>query len=445
MRPGSMIELKTKLALFNLLSKLVFATLFILFLPYIIERINILQTDNELIQKREEVISLISEIGIEPFITPGAKNDFGSYNILKEEFISLEKADLSEDWNFIEVTRRRIEEETIDYRVLNYSFKVDGVTYLLEIGKSLTSISYTQKNIQKVILVFLLVFIVITLLSDLFYTQRILLPLKSIMKKLKATSTPSLFDNTPVSTSTSDFVQLDSTIRDLMNKIDELFEKEKEITVNISHELMTLISVIQSKLENLLLQKDLDPEAAVKIEESLRTSYRLKTLVNSLLFIARIESRQYLKEDTFSVVDLVREIAGELEPIATDADLTVTEDFRDDFLFRGANRSLVFSMIFNVLNNSIKNTPPEGEIEIRTAMKEGRFEVIVSDNGSGMTREEMMVLFSRFRKKLDPKEESTGIGLAITKSIADFHNITVSVTSKPGNGTTFSFVFPENS
>ena len=64
-----MMRLQTKLALFNLLSKLVFSALFIGFLPLIIERINTRQTDNELIDKREEVITLISEVGIEPFIT----------------------------------------------------------------------------------------------------------------------------------------------------------------------------------------------------------------------------------------------------------------------------------------------------------------------------------------------------------------------------------------
>lgn len=439
-----MMKLGTKLTLFNLLSKTVFAVLFILLLPFIIEHINILQTDNELIRKREEVLSLIAEIGIEPFITPESEKEFGSYNILKEEFISLEKADQSEDWNFIEVTQRKIEDETIDYRVLNYSFQFEGVTYLLEIGKSLASISNTQKNIRKVILVFLLVFITITLLSDIFYTERILRPLKRVIRKLETTSTPSLFDTSPVITSTSDFVQLDTTIRDLMTKIGELFEKEQEITVNISHELMTPISVIQSKLENLLLQKDIDIAVSGQIEESLRTLHRLKTLVNSLLFIARIESRQYLKEDTFSVKELVKEVCDELAPIAADADIAFDEDLKEDHLFRDANRTLIFSMLFNVLNNAIKNSSEHQHIEIKIVVANGRYGVIVADNGRGMTPRELDQLFARFRKKLNPNQDSTGIGLAITKSIADFHNIVISVTSKSGEGTRFTFLFPKN-
>src|SRR5512137_2930975 len=121
-----MMKLRIKLALFNLLTKLVFAVLFIMLMPFIIERINLRQVDNDLIGKREKMISLISETGIEPFIISDTSNAFGSYNILKEEFISLEKIDTSKDLNYIEVTPRLIEGEEIGYRVLNYSFNIDG-------------------------------------------------------------------------------------------------------------------------------------------------------------------------------------------------------------------------------------------------------------------------------------------------------------------------------
>ena len=440
-----MIKLRTKLALFNFISKLIFSGLFIAFLPYIIDRINTLQTDNELIQKREEVIELISKVGIEPFINQETVNGFGSYNILKEEFISLEKAELKTDWNFIEVSKRLIDDETIDYRVLNYSFKVDGETYLLEIGKSLTSILYTRKNIQKVILIFLVLIIMITLISDLIYSRKVLRPLELIISKLKLTSAPYLFDKTPVRTSTSDFLQLDITIMDLMNRIDNLFQQEKEITVNISHELMTPISVLRSKLENILLQQNLDEDTSARIEESLRTLYRLKTLVNSLLLIARIENRQYIREDSFSIKDLLKEVVDEIEPIAVDAEISLSTEFKADLMYKNANRSLIFSMIYNVLNNAVKNTPSMGKIIITSVRNKESFEVIISDTGRGIPKEKMDTLFLRFKKKQNTKEDSTGIGLAITKSIADFHNIEISITSTRENGTSFSFLFPVNS
>ena len=440
-----MMKLQTKLALFNLLSKLVFSALFIGFLPLIIERINTRQTDNELIDKREEVIALISEVGIEPFIASGTEGGFGSYNILKEEFISLERAELEEDWNFIEVTQRLIDDEAISYRVLNYSLKIDGQPYLLEIGKSLSSITYAGRNIRNVILIFLAVFIAVTLFSDLFYTARLLRPLRIITGRLRETTSPSFASAEPLRTSTEDFIRLDRTLREMMKKIEALFLKEKEITVNISHELMTPVSVLRSKLENMLLLENLDPAIESGIEESLRTLHRLKTLVNSLLMIARIESRQYLKEETVDLRALISEVTDELAPIAEDGGVTITLNCERDFAFPNANRPLLFSMFYNVVNNAVKHTPAGGRIEIRGDETGGRFEISVSDTGRGMTHEQLDKLFSRFNTRLDPEGESTGIGLAITKSIADFHDIAVRVLSEPAKGTQLFFLFPVNS
>jgi len=437
-----MLRLGTKLALFNLISKIVVTAIFIAILPFLINRINILQTDNELIKKREKIITLISEVGIEPFITSDTIEAFGSYNILKDEFISIERVELEEDWNFIEVSQRSIDNETIDYRVLNYSLKIDDNTYLIEIGKSLSSISYTQSNIKKIILIFLASIVLLTLLSDLFYTHRTLHPLKMIISKLKNTSTPSLFDNRQINSSTSDFVLLDNTLIDLMKKTDDLFNKEKEITVNISHELLTPVSVLRSKLENLLIQKNLDQDVAVKIEESLRTLHRLKTLINSLLFIARIEGSLYLKDETVNLQELLTEITNELNPIAADKNILITNEFESEYILSLANRSLIFSMLYNVVNNAIRNTQNEGRIVIKSIRNEGTFEVVVIDNGSGMNQEQINNLFSRFKTKHNATDEGTGIGLAITKTIADFHKIDIAVASKPGEGTKFSFIFP---
>lgn len=437
-----MIRLKTKLALYDLLSKLVFACLLLLCLPPVIERINLRQIDNSLVQNREKIIDLISRIGIEPFISSDTTNTFGSYNILKEEFVSLEKTDTKEDQNYIEISNRLIDDDQISYRVLNYTFLADGQKYLLEIGKSLSSIVQTRKNIYHIILAFLIIVIVITLFTDLIYSQLLLHPLGTITNKLKGISDPALFDKTPVSSSTSDFVSLDNALRDLMEQISGLFQKEKEITINISHELLTPVSVLRSKLENLLLREDLNPEVTVKIEESLKTLYRLQNLVNSLLMIARIESRQYLREDSFSVTEIIKEIIEELYPMAEDKAIKMKYEPEKDLLFSGANRSLVFSMFYNVINNAVKNTGRGGEILLRSDMKNGKYVVTVSDNGRGMTENQKSTLFSRFKSRGSSDDNGTGIGLAITKSIADLHKIQISVISEPGKGTTFDFFFP---
>jgi len=329
--------------------------------------------------------------------------------------------------------------------VLHYSLKIDGESYLLEIGMSLSSITYAARNIRNIILVFLGLFIMVTLFSDLTYTIRILRPLRIITGKLGTTSSPSFDHAEPLVTTTEDFVQLDRTLREMMKKIGELFRKEKEITVNISHELMTPVSVLRSKLENMLMRDNLDPVVEAGLEESLRTLHRLKALVNSMLMIARIESSQYLKEDTVDLSELAEEVTSELAPLAEDGGVALILKCEQHYTVANVNRSLLFSMIYNVVNNAVKHTPSGGRIELSGRERDGRFELSVSDTGKGMSPDQLDRLFTRFSNRPDPAGNSTGIGLAITKSIADFHNIAVRVLSEPGKGTQFFFFFPENS
>jgi len=440
-----MMKLKLKLALFNMVSKLVVSVLFLILLPFIVERINLRQIDNDLIRKREQVIDLIISVGFDPFMSPDSTVAFGSYNILKEEFISIEKLDTISDQNFIEVSTRLIEGEEIDYRVLNYSLTIDGEPYLLEVGKSIESILQMRKNITSILILFVIVIIIITLAADLQYTNILLVPLDKITGKLKNVTEPALFDKTPVRTTTADFLGLDAALTDLMVKTDELFLREKEITVNISHELLTPVSVIRSKLENLLLGKDLDPDTEARIEESLKTLHRLQSLVNSMLMIARIESMQYLKNDSFSVGEVLSEIISEINPVAEDKGVKLKSSFSEDVILAAGNRALLFSMFYNVIYNGVKNTPSGGSVAISLYESDGKWNVGVLDTGPGLTEHQIENLFSRFKGRVESEKEGTGIGLAIAKAIADFHNIRISVTSEKGSGANFLFVLPENS
>jgi len=435
-----MAGLRTKLSLFNLSTKLVFTLLFLLAMPYLVKRINLIQTDNDLVRKREQVISLISSIGIEPFIASDSSNAFGSYNILRDEFITIERTEKQTDINLIEETSRIVDNEEIAYRILEYSITIDGKAYLLSVGKSLSSVRDTERNIRLVMLLFLAFIIIITLFTDLQYTRRLLKPLDKITSKLKGISDPSSYDRNAVMTTTSDFVSLDRTLIELMDHIDQLFRKEKEITVNISHELLTPISVIRSKLENLLILENISPEVAEKIEESLKTLHRLQSLVNSLLLIARLESRQYLKEDSFLLNELLSEIVEEILPVAEDAGIEVREEYMLNWHFEKANRTLLFSMFYNVINNAVKNTSSGGKVLIKSNADDKSFKVDISDTGKGISPQKMETLFSRFRAR-EQGENGTGIGLAIAKSIADFHGIEIMVETIPGQGTTFTF-FP---
>jgi signal transduction histidine kinase len=435
------MRLQGKFALFNAISKIAFVALFLLLMPFVLERINIINTDNDLISKREIILNIIEENGIEPF-TGTQDNSFGSYNVLKEEYISLEKFELDEFWNFIEVTSRLIEDEEIDYRVLNYSFYVDGEMYLLEIGKSLSSIRQTEKNIRWIALVLLLLFVAVTLLVDVSYIRFLLKPLDQIVhKKLKDVNDPELFIAETIKTTTEDFRMLDQTINQMMERIQVLFRKEREFTSNVSHELLTPVSVLQSKLENLLNESSMSQDAMIKISESLRTLGRLKNIVNSLLLIARIENEQYLKNETVNINELVKEVILELKDQFEAAEIQLHTDLEAGFTISGGNRALLFTMFLNILGNALKYSSKKGSVSVTSYNEGANYKLEIHNTGEGIAPENLGEIFSRFRKFSSESIQGFGLGLPISKTIAEFHGISMSARSEKNKGTTFCLIF----
>ena len=281
-----------KLTLTGTLSKITIVLLFIAVLPSLIDRVAFRST-NRLLQKQEQkVLDNISKNGVDFYLE--GDSSYGSYTLLKEEYISLEKVDTVYTADTIQTAQRVIEGDTATYRILNRSFTYGNDTYGLEIGKSISSISQYNGPLQRIALLVLGALIMFTLLTDLFFTRVLLRPLGTIIRtKVQQPVFP--FKEIPpvVVTSTSDFKRLDHLLIDLMHRINEDFNREREFTSNASHELMTPLSILQTKMENMLLREDVELAMQEKILDMMRTLQRLKKIVHSLLLIARVENDQY--------------------------------------------------------------------------------------------------------------------------------------------------------
>jgi two-component system, OmpR family, sensor histidine kinase ArlS len=245
------VKLFTKLTLFITLSKLAIVLLFVLSLPFLVEQIASEYTNNYLRQQQQKVKEVIAKNGIDYYLEGHAS--YGSYTLLKEEYIALEATDKSFSIDTIENTQRIVEADTLNYRVLMHTFDSNNEHYLLEIGKTTATISQYNKPLQRIASYVLFGLIILTLIADLVFTHFLLKPLGEIIRtKLVNRKFPFRGDIPPVKTSTSDFKYLDSSLILLMDQVHDAFEKEREFTANASHELMTPISILQNKIENLM-------------------------------------------------------------------------------------------------------------------------------------------------------------------------------------------------
>ncbi len=150
--------------------------------PYLLSQLIIDNTDQELLAKKEEVLKLIQKGGIENFISnENPEQGFGSYNILKEEYILLVavEADFSVD-EPISIQKRIIEEDEISYRVLAGVIELGGDRYLLEIGRSLSTIEKIEGMFFQIAMGILFLFLALSFLLDSAISKRIMAPFNKI-------------------------------------------------------------------------------------------------------------------------------------------------------------------------------------------------------------------------------------------------------------------------
>ena len=99
------------------------------------------------------------------------------------------------------------------------------------------------------------------------------------------------------------------------------------------------------------------------------------------------------------------------------------------------------TLLFNIINNSIKYNNPQGTITISDELTDDIYSVIIADTGTGMDHKQIENAFNRFEKFDTDEKESYGLGLAIVKSITAFHDIKVKINSAKDKGTTVKLVF----
>lgn len=438
----SLLKLSTKLTLFVTLSKLAIALFFVLTLPFAVDYIASNYTDVVLNQQKAKVLEIVSREGIDSYLD--GQESYGSYTLLRDEFIALVPVEDDFELDTIETARRVIEQDTISYRVLSHTFSANNSTYLLEVGRKTAIISQYNRPLQRFALVVLLSLIVVTLIIDLVFTHHLIKPLSAIIRsKLQNQRFPFAKNQEPVKTSTFDFKYLDNSLMLLMEQINEDFEKEREFTANASHELMTPISILQNKIENLMEHPEVSDLIQQRLSEMLRTLSRLKKIVNSLLLISRIENEQFSKSDHVRVKELLDEVIEEISHRMEEKEITLSMDLNPAVRIDKVNHDLLFQLFFNLITNAVKYNKANGTIRITDEYTNGAYKVILEDTGIGIPEEELPFIFNRFKKANLAQSGGYGLGLSIVKSIATYHAIQIDVSSKADEGTRFTIIFPK--
>jgi protein-histidine pros-kinase len=235
----------------------------------------------------------------------------------------------------------------------------------------------------------------------------------------------------------------------MLHKFAELEEVKANFVANISHELRTPLVPIRG-YSDLLLSRTLGPLTTPQheaMEAISRSAKRLEELINELIqFASSVKGRMVINPTVIVMGDLTEPLWEYFGPRAEAAGISLRQDLPADLPMIRADAEKIYWVLFQLMDNAVKFTPEGGWVFLRAEARPPMVRISVSDTGVGIKPEQVGHIFQAFHQA-PPAEagqvvDGTGLGLALVKRIVEAHDSKVEVTSRPKQGSTFTFELP---
>jgi signal transduction histidine kinase len=228
--------------------------------------------------------------------------------------------------------------------------------------------------------------------------------------------------------------------------IQEANRLKTEFVSMVSHELRTPLTSIQGYAELLLEDKRITEEQRETLTIVKKNSDRLLGLVNDLLDLSRMEAGKLdLHRANLDLARLIPQVAGSLRPLIDAKRQRLKLDLSEALPAVWADQDRVTQILTNLISNAHKYTLAEGNITVAARQDDGFVRVDVSDTGIGLSPEDQAQLFTKFFRAHERSPQAgggTGLGLVICRLLVELHGGRITVSSAPGQGSTFSFSLP---
>jgi two-component system phosphate regulon sensor histidine kinase PhoR len=228
-----------------------------------------------------------------------------------------------------------------------------------------------------------------------------------------------------------------------ISELKKLEQMRKDFVANVSHELKTPITSIKGFSETLLDGALSDQKTAEYfLSIILKESDRLQTLIQDLLDLSKIEQQGFqLSIQSCDLTEILEDIAIILQGKSKDKEVELSVSLPEGLLIIEGDLYRLKQIFINLINNALTYTPKGGIVQVKVEKHDQYALVTVSDTGIGIKPDEIPRIFERFYRVDRARSRNsggTGLGLAIVKHLVEAHKGQISVSSKVGEGTTFT-------
>lgn len=286
--------------------------------------------------------------------------------------------------------------------------------------------------------------------------NKILNPLYSMTSTVKEITAQKLNKRLPINNKQLEIDSLSIAFNGMLERIETSFKKENALKEKMqrfisdaSHELRTPLTSIRGFVEVLLMGARRDERKLdIALNSILTESERLTELVNELLMLTRLDRQAEVEMSKENMKNIIEEVYPQLKILSKSRKVNL--NLNGDIYFLG-NKNQIKQVIINIVQNAINHTDEEKGIitislDSQTINTKNFLILKISDNGTGISEEDLAKVFDRFFRSeshRSRKHGGYGLGLSIVKSIIDAHKGTIDVKSSLGMGTTFYIYLEE--
>jgi signal transduction histidine kinase len=316
----------------------------------------------------------------------------------------------------------------------------------IQYGRRISDVSSTANRVKLFLGLGVLGGAALALLAGLATSRRAMEPIAELTaaaREIERTRNPAL--KIPRPEADDEVAELATTLESMLHALDDArteteatLARQREFVADASHELRTPLTSVLANLE--LLEETLHGEHREAAASALRSSRRMRRLVADLLLLARADTGREPARRSVDLSSVVTDAAAELEPVAGDHEISISAP--SGLEVEGVPDEL-HRLVLNLMENALRHTDPGTAVEASVERRNGHIVLAVEDDGPGIPVELRDKVFERFFRAHGDRSGSSGLGLAIVRSVAESHHGSVQLEPPlDGRGARFVVRFP---
>ena len=251
-------------------------------------------------------------------------------------------------------------------------------------------------------------------------------------------------ESLPEPRSKDELWRLASATNSLLASLRQVIESERRFTADAAHELRTPLTILQGRLEQ-ALEHNHDASNEHRLLKARGATQKLLHLVETLLLLARTEAGQGLHKETLALDELAFDCAEELRPLFDERKVALSLQIPSQAVMVEGDRMSLHVLIRNLLENALKFAGARVWLELKQHPEppEHIITLCIRDDGEGIPEGVAEKLFERFyQSQISHRKKGSGLGLALVKSIADWHGAKVTAGNHAEGGAVFCYECP---